>query len=218
MTGPVDRRPAGMVWYAGYGSNLYAARFRCYLEGGVPTGLRRSTPGARDKTPPRDDRPVTIPHGLYFAGTSSWGGAPCFVDTAENPESPAYGRAYLITWEQFEDVVAQENGRAPTTALDLAPEDLRAGSSVRLGAGRYEYLLCLGGLDGFPLVTFTSPATMAEAELHAPSSGYLSVMIAGLRESHAMSDEAIVAYLGSAPGCTEELARSALASLEENEG
>jgi hypothetical protein len=53
---------------------------------------------------------------------------------------------------------------------------------------------------------------MAEAELGAPSSIYLERMIAGLRDSHAMSDEALISYLGSAAGCTEELVSLALVS------
>ncbi len=36
-------------------------------------------------------------------------------------------------------------------------------------------------------------------------------MIDGLRESHKMRDDAIVAYLGAAPGCSEELVADALA-------
>jgi hypothetical protein len=200
-----------MVWYAGYGSNLWAARFRCYIEGGTPPGLTRSCRGARDTTPPSVDRPFEIPHRLYFAGLAEpWGGAPAFIDTVERPDPATHARAYLITWEQFEDVVAQENGR-PTAPVALALDDLTAGSRTRLGPGRYENLLCFGRLDEFPVVAFTSPWTMNEAQLGAPSPSYLKVMIAGLRESHTMSDDALVAYLGSAPGCSEELATSALA-------
>jgi hypothetical protein len=122
-----------------------------------------------------------------------------------------HGRAYLITWEQFEDVVAQENGHPTTTPIDLAIDDLMPGFSARLGPGRYENVICLGGLDGNPVLTFTSPDTMSEATLDAPAPAYLQMLITGLRECHAMSDEAIVAYLGSAPGCSEELVLSALA-------
>jgi hypothetical protein len=207
-----------MVWYAGYGSNLCAARFRCYLEGGIPPGLRRPCRGARDKTPPHGDQPVAIPHRLYFAGSSSWGGAPCFIDTVETPAAPAHGRAYLIGWEQFEDVVAQENGHPTTPPIDLAFDDLTAGYGVQLGPGRYQNLLCLGRRDGFPLVTFTSPWTMAEAQLGAPAPAYLQMLIAGLREAYAMPDDALIAYLGAAPGCSEELVASVLAPRDESEG
>jgi hypothetical protein len=52
---------------------------------------------------------------------------------------------------------------------------------------------------------------MADVDPGAPSPAYLKVMIAGLREAHAMRDDAIVAYLGSTPGCSEGLVVSALA-------
>ena len=209
---------ARLVWYAGYGSNLCAERFLCYLAGGAPPGLDRPCRGARDKTPPRADRPLDIPRRLYFAGNStSWGGAPCFVDTAENPSAPAHARAYLITWEQFEDVVAQENGRS-TTPIDLEPGNLAAGRSIRLGTGRYDNLVSLNGFEKDAVVTVTSPWTMAEAPLRPPSPAYLKVVITGLRESHAMADGAIVTYLGAAPGCTEALVRSVLAPAAESEG
>ncbi|HEX4162369.1 MAG TPA: hypothetical protein VHZ05_07725, partial [Acidimicrobiales bacterium] len=82
MTEPGAQREPGLVWYAGYGSNLCADRFRCYLEGGIPPGLTTSCRGARDTTDPRSDRPLDIPHRLYFAGIAKgWGGSPCFIDT-----------------------------------------------------------------------------------------------------------------------------------------
>ncbi len=218
MTEPAWHGAPTMVWYAGYGSNLCADRFRCYLEGGTPRGTTRPCRGARDRAQPRGDRPLDIPHRLYFAGNSTtWGGSPCFVDIVESPATPTHARAYLITWEQFEDVVAQENGR-PTSPLGLAFDDLVAGASIRVGPGRYEHLLCLGRHDGIPVVTFTSPRTMTDVEPGAPSSMYLKVMIAGLRASHALSDDVLVAYIGAAPGCTEELAASVLAPRDESEG
>jgi hypothetical protein len=208
-----------LVWYASYGSNLCAERFRCYVAGGIPPGLTRPCRGARDTRPPREDRPLDIDHRLYFAGFAEpWGGAPCFVDTVESPDTPTHARAYLITWEQFEDVVAQENGR-PTSRIDLDRGDLGAGFGIRLGSGRYENLLCFGRRDdGFPVMTITSPWTMSDAQLAAPSPAYLKVMITGLRQSHGMSDDAIVAYLAAAPGCSEQLVVSAFAPAEESEG
>lgn len=167
----------------------------------------------------REDRPLDIGHRLYFAGFAEpWGGAPCFIDIVESPDTPTRARAYLITWEQFEDVVAQENAR-PTSPIDLDDRDLTESCSFRLGPGRYENLLCFGRHDdGFPLVTITSPWTMTDAQLGAPSPAYLKVMIAGLRQSHSMSDDAIVAYLAAAPGCSEQLMMSALAPADESEG
>jgi hypothetical protein len=210
LTGPDDGPDT--VWYAGYGSNLCADRFTCYLAGGLPRGAELPCRGARDTTPPRGDRPLDIGYRLYFAGTSkTWcGGAPCFVDTAEDAATPAHARAYLITWGQFEDVVAQENGRRETPPLDRSLRRLAVGASRQVGPGRYENLLCVGRHDGVPVLTFTSPWTIDEAELRAPAPAYLSLLIDGLRESHHLDDDALVTYLGSAPGCCEALVASAL--------
>jgi hypothetical protein len=201
-----------MVWYASYGSNLCAERFGCYIAGGTPRGATRPCRGARDTTSPRQDRPLEIPYPLYFAGTSkTWAGAPSFIDIVESRAATTRARAYLITWEQFEDVVAQENGRGVTTPIALAPDDLAVGRGHPLGSGRYENLLCVGRDDVAPVLTITSPWTMAHAELGAPAPNYLRTMIDGLRESHELRDDAITAYLGAAPGCNEELVASALA-------
>jgi hypothetical protein len=156
---------------------------------------------------------LDIPYPLYFAGSSEqWGGAPCFIDTAENTATPALARAYLITWGQFEDVVAQENARPTTPPIELARSELVEGFSRALGPGRYDNLLCVGRMEGSPVLTFTSPCAMADTKpgLGAPSPAYLTMLISGLRESRAMTDDALVAYLGAAPGCSEELVVSAL--------
>ena len=199
------------VYYAAYGSNLYAARLACYLRGGRPPGATRACVGARDHTLPSDSVALSIPHRLYFTGHSKlWGGAPAFVDTIRTPEHAALARAYLITWEQFEDVVAQENGRniAP---IEVAPTELEDGFSRLIGPGRYENLLCVDRHAGHPVVTFTAPWSLTDVEPTAPPPGYLALLIGGLRESHGLEDQAIIRYLSSAPGCDEALVRAALA-------
>ncbi len=62
---------------------------------------------------------------------------------------------------------------AVTSPIDLAPDDLAVGRSHHLGSGRYENLLCVGRDDDAdaPVLTFTSPTTMAHAELGAPALG-----------------------------------------------
>ncbi len=63
------------VWYAGYGSNLDADRFACYLLGGCPPGAVRTYPGAREPGEPLDDRPYRMPGRIAFAWRSpTWGG------------------------------------------------------------------------------------------------------------------------------------------------
>ena len=58
-----------LVWYVAYGSNLSRARLQEYLDRGP------------DPSPPRDDRPLTIGHPLFFAGRSKvWTGGRAYVD------------------------------------------------------------------------------------------------------------------------------------------
>jgi hypothetical protein len=97
-----------------------------------------------------------------------------------------------------------------TASIDPALGDLAVGRSHPLGSGRYENLLCVGRDGDAPVLTFTSPWTMDRDELGAPAPDYLRTMIDGLRESHKMRDDAITAYLGVAPGCSEELVADAL--------
>lgn len=106
--------------------------------------------------------------------------------------------------------MAQENGRRETPPIDRALHALDVGAGHPMGNGRYEHVVCVGRLDGVPVLTFTSPWPMGHAELGAPSPAYLSLLVDGLRESHQLSDDALVAYLGSAPGCSEALVASAL--------
>lgn len=206
--GAVPPSPDRLVWYASYGSNLCADRFACYIEGGRPPRGTHTHVGARDTHPPLAAAALEIPYRLYFAGRSSgWGGSPAFIDTERSDLHRALARAYLITWAQFEDVVAQENTRMPAPITVGALTD---GSFELIGPGRYENLLCVGERDGVPIVTFTAPWALSAVTPGEPSTGYLAMLITGLREAHGLDDEAIVAYLGAAPGCTPALARRAL--------
>ena len=63
------------VWYVSYGSNMCAARFACYIEGGGPPGGSREYPGARDRRLPERTIPVDLPGTVYFAGESPHGAA-----------------------------------------------------------------------------------------------------------------------------------------------
>ena len=199
----------GEVWYAAYGSNMSAARFRCYLVGGRPVGGARVYPGCRDRRMPRRSAGVVLPGQLYFAGESRvWGGGMGFYDPLDPGEMPA--RAYLVTVSQFADVVAQEmhrdpepgpgrgQGRGPGPGIDLR-EVLRSGRAV-LGPGRDETLVCPGTLDRRPVLTFTAPGRSGAAEWAPPSAGYLRQLAAGLREAHGWGVDRAAAYLASRPG------------------
>ncbi len=199
-----------LVWYASYGSNLCEERFACYIAGGRPRGASRTYVGSRDDSPPRDSVALEIPHQLYFSGESRiWGGSPAFIDRHPIDGVVALARGYLIGWDQFEDVLAQENGR-PSSSIEIDDHLLVPGFSRQIGSGRYENLLCTERLNDTPVVTFTAPWSLSEVTPAAPSAGYLAMLITGLREAHHLSDETLTRYLGSAPGCSKSAVRHAL--------
>lgn len=183
------------VWYVSYGSNMARARLACYLAGGRPPGARRHYAGARDRTPPREDRAVHLPGRLWFAGESTvWGGGMAFYD--HDAVGPTPARAYRITAGQLADVAAQEMHRSPAPG-DPLESVLLAGIDGRhaAGPGRYETLVAVGRLDGLPMLTFTAPHGHTEQPHAAPSAAYVAIIGAGLREAHGWSDAEVAAYL-----------------------
>ena len=191
------------VWYASYGSNLaYEKRFLCYIKGGTPTGSRKGNPGCRDTTPPLDIRPIEIPLELFFAGHSSgWGGAAAFIRHGE-ANAKTLGRMYLITDEQFNDVVLQENSqKVDGTRLIPRFEQLASESEHFLpGVKTYRRLLLLGKQDGYSILTFTTDENDA-LPIGPPSEPYVKIIAAGIKETYpSMKDQEIVEYFLSADG------------------
>jgi hypothetical protein len=108
------------------------------------------------------------------------------------------GRAYRLRCSQFADVAAQEMHRDPLADLDL--QRVLARGRWSYGPGRYETILRLGELNDAPLLTLTAPWGMADVRHEAPSAAYLSVIAAGLRESHGWSGQQVAAHLLDLPG------------------
>ena len=184
------------LWYAAYGSNLARDRLEAYLFGGRPTGATRHYPGARDPSPPLDDRPLLLPGRLFFAWDSpTWGGGIAFYDP--DGEGTVYARAYRITAEQFSDLAAQEMRRDPGVELDLSR--VLAQRRHSYGPGRYETLHLVGELDDLPVLTFTAPAGHGLLP-NAPAPSYLATIRRGLRECHGLSEAVIDDYLDAAGG------------------
>lgn len=194
----MSARPDGLVWYAAYGSNMATERLACYLDGGRPVGGRLANPGARDGTPARADRPVTLPLRLRFADRSRvWGGGKAFVDPAGPGRTLA--RAWLITRAQFADLSAQESSRpVDDGALDrLLRGPAGVLRSVVLGAGPYDRLVDCGHFEGVPTVTFTHPGRPAA---RAPTPPYLRTLATGLAQAHGLTTARAAAYLATAEG------------------
>lgn len=175
------------VWYVSYGSNLFAARFTCYLAGGRALGSRWTNPGARDASPPTGDRRVDLDHALVFGGPShTWHGGPAYLDLVTPGHS--VGRGWRITHEQFEDVVAQEN-RLPAGALAV-PEAMLTDGGIAVPGAPYGRLVPLEPIDGEPAVTFTYIDRPRE---RAPDPRYVELLRLGLEELGLSTDEARLA-------------------------
>ncbi len=161
-----------MVWYACYGSNINYERFMRYII------------KCADKTPPKESRKILIPYEVYFASEAwqNWdGSAVAFLDT-EKPGF-AYGRAYLITYDQYKQVKEQE-GPKYTKQIDLPH------------------------IDGKRVYSFTSENRMQRSE--PLKEKYYNTIKEGLLECYEdMTPEAADAYLFS----RDKLDRSSVAVL-----
>lgn len=167
------RRRSELVWYVAYGSNLKYERFMHYLQGGRCRFNGRTYPGCLNSAAPIAIMPLEIPHDIYFGNNSgSWNGGVAFLD----PSKPGhtYGRAYLITLEQYEELRAME------------------GSS----ASWYPDEITLGEYADIPVRTFTNAADRPRRD---PSESYLAVLREGIEETFPQLDvESVDAYLSSA--------------------
>jgi len=198
---PSPRRE--LVWYASYGSNLaYQKRFLCYIKGGTPAGSRKRNSGCRDIRPPLDIRPITLDFELFFAGHfKGWGGAAAFIRRGE-VNAKVLGRMYLITDEQFNDVVLQENGRkVDGTRLVPQVEQLANGTEYLLPELKtYGHMLVVGNEGAHPVLTFTTAENNAPP-IGPPSEPYVKIIAAGMKETYpSMEDGEIVEYLLRAEG------------------
>lgn len=181
-----------MVWYAAYGSNLSRTRFDVYLKGGRPEGATHTYPGCRDTSPPWDDVATEVDGRLAFGGWSqTWGGGVALLRDA--PGTMAKARLYLVTIEQFEDVVAQENWLLPgTVVIEHTTEQ-----TVLDAEHTYRVVARLGSRDGLPILTVTQVSTAATTP---PTPAYLRHIADGLRGSHGMGTDEVVGYLAAAIG------------------
>ncbi len=188
---------ADLIWYVSYGSNLLAERFEVYLRGGVVEGRELGHEGARDPSPWRDSRAVTLPYRLFFGGNSrGWpGGGSAFVDV-DSTDAVTLARGYLITVEQFQDVLAQESGRPVGTERDIGAA-LNTGEAL-LGHGRYDRILHVGTESGCPKLTFTTPLAAADLRPNPPSPAYAEVIAKGLVQAHGLTGASAHEYLTSA--------------------
>jgi hypothetical protein len=205
-----DGRPEN-VWYASYGSNLDRARFMTYIAGGTPDGSATEHEGARDKTEPEEDVAIRYEGRMHFAGVSGrWGGGGvAFIDN--DTAGHALGRAYMLKMEQFDDVVAQENGRTPGT-LSVDTEKALAEGKSEISHGFYGTLVHIGDYKCAPVFTFTGDFSAKDAvtamydgkkfsgATNSPSDNYIRMIGSGLSETFGMDTQEQADYLRGSLG------------------
>ncbi len=176
------------VWYASYGSNLCLDRFFCYIRGGIPEGSSKMHEGCRDQTLPKEIKNIEIKRDLYFAKAhSSWGkGGVAFINNEKNNNASTLGRMYLITYDQFVDVVKQENNYTEELCIDFQ-EAIDRGNTVFLNNSWYGNLIYLGEERGYPIFTFTNDKYL-EQEINLPGIAYLAILKKGVKESYGLDE------------------------------
>lgn len=202
-----------LIWYASYGSNISEERFLCYIKGGRPEGASFEYKGCRNKAIPLQQANITIRHELYFAKSSkTWkGGGVAYIHPQANSNASTFGRMYLITKEQFIDVVLQENAQAGKINLDFSTA-LENGNFSFNSASWYGHLLHLGTKNNHPIYTFTN-GIFSEKEINTPDKSYLSTIIRGLIASYNLSDREIKNYFSPCLGIKNRLSQNAFNQL-----
>ncbi|MBA2176012.1 hypothetical protein H0266_14035 [Halobacillus locisalis] len=206
-----------LVWYASFGSNINVDRFLCYIKGGKPALSNDTERGCRDMTLPRSEKPFVMNHQLYFAKEAGrWnGGGVGFIDVVRDPAYRTYSNMYLVTREQFLDIVAQENG---LDSFDMDFDEVMEKGAKVVQDSWYGNLLYLGDEGGYPVFTFTNPEPMAPDEVKKPSVEYLSTIITGLQKSAGLEEDEIVAYFMDVPGVKGTYTEQELRNVVRGDG
>jgi hypothetical protein len=104
--------------------------------------------------------------------STSWNGAVAFIKR-DSTATRAYGRMYLISYGQFNDVIRQENARGiPGATIVPAFDDLASADQWQIhGVRLYGCLIKIGTQDGHPILTFTT--TRDDFTVGPPSEAYI---------------------------------------------
>ena len=188
------------VWYASYGSNLLESRFHCYISGGTPDGSTKAEIGCTNPAFPQKVAPISIPYEMYFSEHSDrWGGGVAFINTEKDLSTRTYGKKYLITSEQFKQIVQQENNNAE---MEINLELTKKVHSYSFNSSWYGNILYLGEAEGFPIFTFTDHRDMTKKKITSPSLPYLKNIYNGLTDLY-KGDKNLINYLYSTKGVSE---------------
>jgi len=153
-------------------------------------------------------------HDLYFAKSSrNWqNGGVAFIKTHSNSES-TYGYMYLIKKEQFCDVARQEIKSKTEINLDFDQAVISQNFIFRQDS-MYGNLMFVGNNDNYPIFTLTNQFNLRSTT--KPSVNYLKIIIAGLKETHKLSNPQITEYLLHKGGILESYTEVELLQIINN--
>lgn len=170
---PYEMQPYNkLMYYVAYGSNMLNERFMNYIKGGLCRFNGKYYNSCKNISEPLKSIKVNIPYDMYFSKNSSkWNESPvCFLDDSKS--GFVYGKGYLITKEQFDDIQKQE------------------------GIYWYGKIINLGEIDGFQAYTFTNDKNLSHKGYESISKEYLKVLKLGLKETYnELTDEEIEKYI-----------------------
>ncbi|KAF2677298.1 hypothetical protein K458DRAFT_447110 [Lentithecium fluviatile CBS 122367] len=156
-----DTKPE-TLWYFAYGSNMSSTKF---------TGSRGVVP--------LDTARVRVPHwemlteipGLPYSEPAFSSLKPRDAASAENVGTPdAVGVAYLITAEQYRNIIASEGGGTAYADIEITGKGISAADQKKIENGK-------------PMRTLGSSA-MTRVPPPAPSLRYMDLLINGAAEAH----------------------------------
>jgi hypothetical protein len=200
------------VWYASYGSNINKDRFLCYIKGGTPIGSSIREIGCRDKSLPKDEKSFIIPHQIYFAKESRrWQRqGVAFIDLERSKKFKTYSRMYLVTKEQFFDIVSQEN---TISQFEVNLDDVIKKGSLVFRDTWYGHLLYIDEADGHPIFSFTSPYPLDPNKVKKPSDDYFKTIIIGLKNEMGLTNGQVFHYFSEVPGIVNRYTNEELEHL-----
>ncbi len=170
---PYEMQPYNkLMYYVAYGSNMLNERFMNYVKGGLCRFNGKYYNSCKNISEPLKSIKVNIPYDMYFSKSSSkWNeSSVCFLDDSKS--GFAYGKGYLITKEQFDDIQKQER------------------------IYWYGKIINLGEIDGFQAYTFTNNEILSHKGYESISKEYLKVLKLGLKETYnELTDEEIEKYI-----------------------
>ena len=153
---------------------------------------------------------------MYFAKKSkSWtSGGVGFIKTTKDEKANTYGRMYLITKDQFEEVIKQETNYKNTLSIDY-DKAVKEGNYIFREKSWYGNLIYLGDCEKSPIFTFTNEIDLDD-EINPPDTNYVKIIASGIKEKYNLTQEDLEQYFKSKSGITGEDIEEKLNDLFKN--